>query len=269
MAADLPLPASLSSYELQADYFEGQIDVKALRARCPHYPALCSNPLVLELERGRYAFVEKFGVVVFWNATPALIAAFQAELAQLPGLGGRVEHAHDTLLVQVGGEGDRVGFNTVTVKELSLDRLKIISLALAQSVALDHFETSVSRAMAQVQPVVEALQRKGRLVPPRREVLRIVGFGLNVRAAVLQNLTLFDDPPETWESEALAHLDSALFDQFDLDERLKAITQKLAYLQDAGHTFLELLNTRKAAMLEWIIIGLIAFEILMALLKAR
>jgi uncharacterized Rmd1/YagE family protein len=58
-----------------------------------------------------------------------------------------------------------------------------------------------------------------------------------------------------------------LFDQFDLEERLKAIAQKLAYLQDTGHTFLELLNTRKAAALEWIVIALIAPEILMTLGK--
>ncbi len=264
MTTDIALSGPPRNYEVQADYFEGQIDVKALRARCPHYSVLSSNPLVLELEQGRWAFVEKFGAVVFWNATPDLVRTFQEELSMQSGLGGRVEHAHDTLTVQVGGEGDRVGFNTVAVKELSLDRLKIISLALAQSVALEHFEASVNQAMAQVQPVVEALQRKGRLVPPRKAVLRIVGFGLAVRFAVLQNLTLFDDPPETWESEALAHLDSALFDQFDLEERLSAITQKLAYLQDAGHTLLELLNTRKSTVLEWIVIWLIAVEILMA-----
>lgn len=267
MSADPVLSSEIRSYELQADYFEGQIDLKALRARCPHYRVLSANPLVLELEAGRWAFVEKFGAVVCWNVPPDLARAFLAELVELPGLGGRVEHAHDSLRVEVGAEADRVAFNAVALRELSLDRLKVISLALAQSVALEHFETAVGQALAQVQPVVEALQAKGRLVPPRREVLRMVGFGLRVRAAVLQNLTLFDDPPETWESEALAHLDSALFDQFDLEERLKAITQKLAYLQDAGHTFLELLNTRKAAMLEWIIIGLIAFEILMALLR--
>lgn len=58
-----------------------------------------------------------------------------------------------------------------------------------------------------------------------------------------------------------------MFDQFDLEERLKAIAQKLAYLQDTGHTFLELLNTRKAAALEWIVIALIAPEILMTLGK--
>ena len=121
--------------------------------------------------------------------------------------------------------------------------------------------------MARFQPVVNALSHRGKLLLPHREVLRIVGFAMEVRAAVLDNLTLFDDPPETWESESLAHLDSALYDQFDLEERLGAIKEKLAYLHDTGATFLGLLDTRKNHRLEWIIILLILVEILLFLGK--
>jgi len=79
--------------------------------------------------------------------------------------------------------------------------------------------------------------------------------------------SLHDDPPETWESESLAHLDSALYGQFDLDERLGAIKEKLAYLQDAGATFLGLLETRKNQRLEWVIILLIVVEIFLSVGK--
>jgi uncharacterized Rmd1/YagE family protein len=84
---------------------------------------------------------------------------------------------------------------------------------------------------------------------------------------VLENLTLFDDPPESWESESLAHLDSALFDQFDLEERINAINQKLVYLKDAGSTLMEVLTNRKSVRLEWIVIVLIAIEVVFFLWK--
>ena len=90
---------------------------------------------------------------------------------------------------------------------------------------------------------------------------------MEVRAVVLDNLTLFDDPPESWESESLAHLDAALFDQFDLEERLSAINQKLAYLHDAGATLMDLLNNRKNHRLEWIVIILILIETLVFIWK--
>lgn len=256
-------PALLSGpaeLRLSADCFEGQIDLRAFRAAHPEFGVLSASPLVIELERGRWVVLEKFGAVVFWNPTPEWVRTLHGHLRTL-GAGPAVEGAHDELVVHLGASEDRVGFSEVWLRELNLDSLKIVSLALAQSVALDHFEASVREAMARVQPVMRHLREQGRLSLSAREALKLVGFSFEVRAAVLENLTLFDDPPETWESEALARLDSALFEQFDLEERLSAITQKLAYLSDASARVVEVLSSRKNHNLEWIVIILIAVEI--------
>jgi uncharacterized Rmd1/YagE family protein len=250
-------------FRLQADYFDGQIDLKAFCAAHQHHPILGTNPLVLEPQKGSFVFLTRFGGVVFWNCPETLIRQVHEELKVLPGLSSLEEQARDFLAVKTGVAEDSVGFSEVRLRDLTLEKLRIVSLTLAQSVALDHFEAAVSRAMARFQPVVSALSHEGKLLLPHREVLRIVGFAMEVRAAVLDNLTLFDDPPETWESESLAHLDSALYGQFDLEERLGAIKEKLGYLQDAGATFLGLLETRKNHRLEWIIILLILVEILL------
>jgi uncharacterized Rmd1/YagE family protein len=254
-------------FTLQADYFDGQIDLKTFCAVHPQHPILGTNPLVLEPQKGSFVFLSRFGGVVFWNCPESLTRQIHEELKSLPGLSRLEEQARDFLKVRVGAAEDEVGFSEVQLKEFTLEKLRIVSLALAQSVALEHFEGAVSHAMARFHPVVEALSHQGKLMLPHREVLRIVGFAMEVRAAVLDNLTLFDDPPETWESESLAHLDSALYDQFDLEERLGAIKEKLAYLHDAGATFLGLLETRKNHRLEWIIILLILIEILLFIVK--
>ncbi len=254
-------------FTLQADYFLGQIDLKTFCATHPQHPVRGTNPLVLEPQKGSFVFLSRFGGVVFWNCPPALIGQVHEELKSLPGLNQVEEQARDFLKVTVGAAEDSVGFSEVQLQAFTLEKLRIVSLTLAQSVALDHFEGEVSRAMARFQPVVKALSHDGRLRLPHQEVLRLVGFSLEVRAAVLDNLTLFDDPPETWESESLAHLDSALYGQFDLAERLGAIREKLGYLQDAAATFLGLLDTRKGRRLEWIIILLIFFELLLFIWK--
>jgi uncharacterized Rmd1/YagE family protein len=260
------LPAGLSAeFRLQADYFDGQVDLKAYCARHPQHPLLGSNPLVLEPQKDSYIYLSRFGGVVFWKCPESLVQQIHEELKALSGHSQMEERTRDFLQVKVGAAEDSVSFREVRLREFTLEKLDIVSLALAQSVALDHFEGAVSAAMARFQPVVAALCRNGKLMLPHREVLKIVGFAMEVRAAVLDGLTLFDDPPETWESESLAHLDSALYTQFDLDERLGAIREKLAYLQDAGATFLGLLDTRKGQRLEWIVILLILIELLLAL----
>ena len=265
-----PQPARLSLMKpsvpvelaLQADYFEGQIDIRAFRSRHPNYSVISSNPLVLEPEVGSWIYVERFGAVVFWNCSEAHVQTFLRDLQELPGTGPRIGSTHDSQTVHVGSEEDTVGFSAVWLQELTLGKLKVVSLALAQSVALDYFETAVSTAMAKFQPVVRTMREEGKLHLRHSEVLSLVGFAMEIRSVVLENLTLFDDPPESWESESLAHLDSALFDQFDLEERINAINQKLVYLKDAGSTLMGVLTNRKSVRLEWIVIVLIAIEII-------
>ena len=121
--------------------------------------------------------------------------------------------------------------------------------------------------MARFSPVMRDLSRYGKLFLTRLETLKTIGFAMEVRAAVLDNLTLFDAPPETWESESLAHLDSLLFDHFDIEERYGAIQQKLNYLADAGARVMDVLTTRKNHQLEWIVIALIAVEVIFFLWK--
>ena len=262
-----PLLEGPATLALVADYYEGQIDGRLFRIRHAHHRVVSANPLVIEPEEGRFVYLAKFGGVVFWNCSEALIAAIHQEIAALGDPGNRVEGVRDQLTVHVGTPEDRVGFSEVWLREFTVDRLKIVSLALAQSVALDHIEGAVRAAMARFEPVVADLARRGRLCLNHHQALKLIGFTMETRATVLEDLTLFDDPPETWESESLAHLDGALFDQFDLDERLGAIQQKLAYLTDAAARVIDLLTTRKNHRLEWIVIILIAVEIVFFLLE--
>jgi uncharacterized Rmd1/YagE family protein len=75
-------------YALQADLFTGPIDLRGFRTRHPDYPVLCPEPLVLELELGRYAFLSRFGVMVCWNCPEALVRSLRQDLQALPGVGG-------------------------------------------------------------------------------------------------------------------------------------------------------------------------------------
>jgi uncharacterized Rmd1/YagE family protein len=245
----------------RAEYFAGQIDTKLFRVRHPQYQPLLTNPLVLEPERQRYVFISKFGAVVFWNCTPELTSEILDAMKALPGTIDRVESVADEMVINIGSEVDAVTFNEVDLRELTLEKLKIISLAFGQSVALDHIEQEVSRVLQRFDPVVEALRLHGKLILSPQEVLRAIGFSFDVRSAVLANLTLFDSPPETWESEALARLDTQLYDYFDIEERVSAINQKLAYMNDLHTMLMDMLHQRNSARLEWIIIILICVEV--------
>jgi required for meiotic nuclear division protein 1 len=256
-----PPAAQIVRLTVRAVYFEGQLDTKLFRADHLHYPVLAADPLVIEPQRGAFAVLTKFGSLVFWNCPEALQTELLREASVARGANLGAEKLEDTLEVLVGQAVNTVTFNEVGLRELTLDKLKIISLALAQSVALDHVEHEVAIALAKFYPVVSELRDQGRLRLTETEVLKAVGFAQGVRSAVLANLTLFDKPPETWESEILERLDSQLYDFFDLEERLSAINQKMSYFSEMNATLMNLLNHRKSMRLEWIIIFLILIEV--------
>lgn len=253
-----PVPIDVRAY-----YFEGQIDTKAFRATHLDYRVLVADPLVLEPARGSFVAVTKFGGVVLWNCAPDVSRELVRAVEEGCGAGHGEERLGDQLEVHVGQPENKVTFNEIWLRELTLDKLTIISLALAQSVALDSIEREVAEALKLFAPVVVGLRGGGRLTLGEREVLQAVGFALEVRQQVLANLTLFDKPPETWESEALERLDNQLYDFFDLEERLAAIKEKGAYFADVNATLMNLLNHRKSVRLEWIVIILIFIEVVL------
>lgn len=146
-----PLPGAapgIQDHALQADYFDGRIDLKAFGARFPAAQVLSSSPLVLEPEPGRFFHLSRFGAVISWNCPEPLIRKLHGDLQAMPGTGEVVESARDRLVVFSGALEDRVDYNEVWLRELTLEKLNIISLTLGQSVALDHFDADVNAKLA-------------------------------------------------------------------------------------------------------------------------
>jgi required for meiotic nuclear division protein 1 len=254
-------PAQAERLRVRAVYLEGQIDLKRFRAQNPNYPVLAADPLIVEPVGGSFLVVTKFGALVFWNCTEALQRSLLSEAQKLTK-DSQAERMEDWLDVFVGASENAITFNEVRIKELSLERMSIISQAVAQSVALDHIEREVATALSRFEPVIARIHATGRLRLSVKEVLKDIGFALQVRSTVLANLTLFDRPPETWESEMLERLDSQLYDFFDLEERLSAINQKVAYFTDMSSMFMDFLRDRRTVQLEFAILILIFIEIL-------
>ena len=254
-------PSGIVRMQVRAVYLEGQIDLREFRKRHADPMVLSADPLILKAGPAGFIAVTKFGGVVFWNCSMEAQRAWLAEIAEAMGP-ARAELLDESIDVLVGAQENTVTFNEVSLRELSLPRVSILSLALAQSVALEYLEREVAAAFHRFEPVVTELEATGNLRLPVGDALRAIGFALKVRSSVLANLTLFDKPPETWESEILERLDNQLYDFFDLEERLSAINQKMAYFTDMSSTLTGLLNQRRSQRLELAIIALILLEVI-------
>jgi uncharacterized Rmd1/YagE family protein len=107
----------------------------------------------------------------------------------------------------------------------------------------------------------QSLEKKGRLAISGKNLKKYIGKTLNLKNRISENLYIFDSPPETWEDENLNRIDVGLKRTFDLQERFRDIKEGLEIIRENLELFKDLLQYRNSTVLEWIIIILVAAEV--------
>ncbi len=88
-----------------------------------------------------------------------------------------------------------------------------------------------------------------------------------LRHEIIVDMHLLDKPNILWDDETAERLYNDLSVFFELKERFEIVEFKLGLLKDDIMFLTDILNHKKSEFLEWIIIWLIAFEIIMGLYK--
>jgi uncharacterized Rmd1/YagE family protein len=95
-----------------------------------------------------------------------------------------------------------------------------------------------------------------------KNLKKYIGKTLLLKNSIAENLFIFDSPPETWEDEQLDKLHNGLKKNFDLQDRTRSVSEKLSIVKDNLELFKDILQYRNSTFLEWIVIALIAIEVI-------
>ncbi|MDP2598854.1 MAG: RMD1 family protein [Candidatus Liptonbacteria bacterium] len=254
------------TFSLETRYLGEQTDLKKIQEGVKKYKYLNrDHPLVIQLLDEEYAVLTKFGTVTFWNTKRRLANEFIKEITPfIKSTGGAYEYT-DTLKVYVGAEAEKTGFEKLYVKDLDVEKMKIISYVSAQSVALDRYEEEINERLDELGKVVENLKTSGRTRFTQKSLLRQVGHILSVKQNTVSSLSLFDKPDETWDRAEIEKLYNSLRIEYELRDRFDVLNEKIDFLSENNTTLLNFIASQKSNFLEIIIIILIAFEIIIFL----
>jgi len=207
-------------------------------------------------------FVFPYGVVVLFGASA------QAEERTIAALRDHVSDPVDsyeieTAIIEVApaAEEQVQADGRVLLREASAERLLLTATVLARSVILARDETLIGDAFERIDPLVRTMRTEGRAGMPARDVIRQIGAVLATRHGMVGRAQIGEKPDLLWDHPALERLYARLEDEFELDERARAIDRKLDALGDAADILLNLGQERRSVRLELAIIALIAFEI--------
>jgi uncharacterized Rmd1/YagE family protein len=249
------LPAQrIVSYCLAEDFDIGKITMLASR-----FPASrkIKGAFIIPWEKGEY-FVFSYGVVVVWQTDTA-----EPDLSWLEPAFSRPEpEIEKDYFEYAGGDAFRIHFDRITMdSEEPLCRLAV-SHALAQSSKLSVFERRAKNLIGDTQAIAADLARNGRIAMKRRTLSRWQGKAHLSKSDILLRFDLLDTPEFFWDYPEYQHYYQKTIGYLELEQRLHLIQHKLNTVNDVLGLVAEELRHQHSSALEWIIILLIAFEIL-------
>jgi uncharacterized Rmd1/YagE family protein len=215
------------------------------------------------------AFLFRYGAVVFFDASPAGITEYLRQIAPVirqPFAQGERETELLDIRLDPGGRESLEG-NTLVLADASLEKLQLVADVMAKSVSLAHHEKGIERQFERIEPFAVNLDHWGRGGRAARELLHNLGGALLAEHRVVAGTRVDDSPDLLWDHPELERLWARIRDEFEIRERFAALHSKLSLISRTAETALDLLQNRRALRVEWAIVGLIVFEIVLTLLQ--
>jgi uncharacterized Rmd1/YagE family protein len=230
-----------------------------------HEP-LARIPLTIGVREGGVAILFRYGVVVLINVTQAGEKALTERLSPLI-VDPFEPRESDEVRIDVRPETeDQIDINgTVSLKEITVERLQLIADILAKSLVLSHYESGVAAEFDRVEPMAESLGRRGRLGIRDRPLLREIGNALLVQHKMVGRVETGEKPDLLWDRPELERLYAKLAEEYELRDRARALDHKLEVILRTSETLLGLVQERSNLRVEWYVLLLIVAELIVAI----
>ena len=157
---------------------------------------------------------------------------------------------------------DRIGMSK---DENELPSKLAVATGLAQSLKLDVFEEQVERAIELVEDIPEQISEKGELQISRREINKKYGELLKVRASINLHSDILDVPEFFWEFSEGPETYQSVTRYLRIQKRARTLNERLELLSDLYTTLIEQKDQKVSHSLEWLIIFLIAVEVIIGI----
>lgn len=218
---------------------------------------------------GGVAFLFRYGAVVFFDAAPAGVTEYLRQITpQIRQPFPQGERETEVLDIRLDPAGrETIEHNTLVLADASLKKLQLVADIMAKSVSLAHHEKGIERQFERIEPFAVNLDHWGRGGRAARELLHNLGGALLAEHRVVAGTRVEDSPELLWDHPELERLWARLRDEFEIRERFAALHGKLSLISRTAETALELLQNRRSLRVEWAIVGLIVFEIVVTLVQ--
>lgn len=159
----------------------------------------------------------------------------------------------------------KINFDTIYLNDLSSTSKIAISQALSQNVKLDQFEKEVQTTIDNNSNIPLQLSQTGKIKLTKKEISKKIGELFIVKSKINLHYDLLDTPDFFWEYPEYENQYERMIKYLDIKSRVEVLNKKVEIIQELLHVLGDEQKHRYSSFLEWIIIILIAFEIIINL----
>lgn len=221
-------------------------------------------PLSFRLGENQWVVVFRFGVVVTVGLNEKEMQDIYSELKPFLENPHSIQKSED-VVIEVGAEKDSIESGSVSLKELTREHVLIMADILAKSVMLERYEALMLDIFMETEPFAESLMKgnHGKVRP--HDLKKTIGATLMTQQTMVGRVEVNDKPEVLWEHPELEKFYLRLEREYEIEDRNDALEKKLKLINTTAETQLGLLHNSHALRVEWYIVILIVFEIILTL----
>jgi uncharacterized Rmd1/YagE family protein len=212
-------------------------------------------------------FLFDYGTVVIWGMSPAQESRFLSDISKFAT---SILSPDDTQIENFNfyyarEYQARIYNDFISLRDPRNNMIKLaISHALAQSVKTSLFEDLVSETITDTAPLPAQIAQTGSVNLTRKQINMQIGELFILRINIHLQGSVLDSPELFWAEPQLEPVYQAVRSYLEMDQRVSLLTERLDVIADLLAVLKDQLTHRHGEYLEWIVIVLIAAEILVA-----
>lgn len=212
-------------------------------------------------------FLFDYGVVVIWGMSPAHEQRFLKDIAkfELEKLDPDDVETECFNFYYTNEYQPRIYNDFITLRDKGNYMTKLaISHALAQSVKTSLFEELIATTIDTCKDLPTQIALTGKIALSRAQINMQIGELFILRINIHLNGSVLDTPELFWVEPHLEPVYQAVRSYLEMDQRVGLLTERLDVIADLLAVLKDQLSHGHGEKLEWIVIVLIAAEILVA-----
>ncbi|MDD2400194.1 MAG: RMD1 family protein [Sulfurovum sp.] len=243
----------IKSYKFTKDFDFKEVTQNAIKT----FRAKATKDAIIIEKESKYAFVFKYGIAVFWDFSDE-----EFLLKKISGSSFSSKNCEEFNFELSQAQKIKIETDTVYLDSLNELTMLSVSFAIAQSIKLGEFEDAMLETLQQTEHIPQELARSGRVLLSRKEIARQRGRLFLAKSNIYLHFELLDTPEFFWEYPELEIYYQTARKYLELQPRIEILHRKLSVLQEILTILADEQNHKHSSQLEWIIIILIAFEII-------